>query len=327
MGTAATRRAPVGRSASGTVSKSPSTVKPAGNDVTISAVGDMELGNTPKLPPDPSTYLQQVESALAAPLVFGNLEGTLTDASASKCAGDTTNCYAFRTPPAFAQIFRQNGITVLNSANNHSHDYGQAGVSDTSAALEAAGITQAGLLGQIGLVTDGSTNVAFVDFAPYTDVNNLLNFSTAKELIAQAKSEANVVVVYMHAGAEGSNADHVTGNEETYDGEDRGNAEVFAHNAIDAGAALVIASGPHVLRGLEFYSRSSDRLQPRRLRVLQQLIHSGRSRSVRHPHRDPACRRNLRGRPLHLIASYRRRAADGRFVTSFGHIRQSAIFR
>ncbi|HEX4256508.1 MAG TPA: CapA family protein, partial [Streptosporangiaceae bacterium] len=27
----------------------------------------------------------------------------------------------------------------------------------------------------------------------------------------------------------------------------------FAHQAIDAGASLVIASGPHVLRGMQFY--------------------------------------------------------------------------
>ena len=244
---------PSGRSTSGTASTSPTTLQPAENDVTISAVGDMELGNTPDLPPDPATYLQPVENALTAPIVFGNLEGTLTSASGSKCGGDASNCFAFRTPPSYAQIFRQNGFTVLNSANNHSHDYGQAGVSDTSAALQAAGITQAGLPGQIGLVTDGSTKVAFVDFAPYSNVNNLLDLSTARDLIAQARSEANVVVVYMHAGAEGSTADHVTGNEETYVGEDRGNAEVFAHDAIDAGAALVIASGPHVLRGLQFY--------------------------------------------------------------------------
>ena len=244
---------PAGQTTRGTVLKSVPTTKPAENDVTISAVGDMELGNTPNLPPDPSTYLQPVASALAAPIVFGNLEGTLTDASVSKCADESTNCYAFRTPPSFAQIFRQDGFTVLNSANNHSHDFGQAGVSDTSAALQAAGITQAGLPGQIGLVTDGSVKVAFVDFAPYSNVNNLLDLSTAAQLIVQARSEANVVVVYMHAGAEGSNADHVTGKEETYVGEDRGNAEVFAHHAIDAGAALVIASGPHVLRGTEFY--------------------------------------------------------------------------
>jgi len=53
----------------------------------------------------------------------------------------------------------------------------------------------------------------------------------------------------MHAGAEGAAADHVTGQEEYYVGEDRGNAKAFAHAAIDDGANMVIASGPHVLRG------------------------------------------------------------------------------
>ncbi len=59
----------------------------------------------------------------------------------------------------------------------------------------------------------------------------------------------------MHAGAEGSGAAHVTGREEYYLGEDRGNAEAFAHMAVDAGASLVIASGPHVLRGMQFYKQ------------------------------------------------------------------------
>ena len=45
----------------------------------------------------------------------------------------------------------------------------------------------------------------------------------------------------------------MTGREEDYLGEDRGNPEAFAHMAIDAGASLVIASGPHVLRGMQFY--------------------------------------------------------------------------
>jgi len=35
--------------------------------------------------------------------------------------------------------------------------------------------------------------------------------------------------------------------------EDRGNAEEFAHLAVDAGADLVLGSGPHVLRGIELY--------------------------------------------------------------------------
>jgi hypothetical protein len=224
------------------------------NPVTIAAVGDTELGNTPNLPSDPSTYLQPVEAALSAPIVFGNLEGTLTDQSSSKCAPGATNCYAFHTPPSYAQVFRQAGFTVLNSANNHSHDFGSSGLSDTTAALQAAGITQTGLPGQIGVVTEGTTKVAFAAFAPYSNVNNLLDLTAAKQLIQQARAEASVVVVYMHAGAEGSSADHVTGQDETYVGEDRGNEKAFAHAAIDDGADLVIASGPHVLRGMEFYN-------------------------------------------------------------------------
>jgi poly-gamma-glutamate capsule biosynthesis protein CapA/YwtB (metallophosphatase superfamily) len=225
-----------------------------GSQITISAVGDTMLGNTPALPPDPRTYLQPVEAALRAPIVFGNLEGTLTSATTSKCGGGSTDCFAFQNPPTFAPVLRAAGFTVMNSANNHSHDFGAQGVADTTAALQGAGIVQAGLPGQIGLVTEGTTKVAFVDFAPYTDTNNLLDLPGARVLIQQAKSEANVVVVYMHAGAEGSEADHVTGQEESYVGEDRGNPEAFAHAAIDDGADLVIASGPHVLRGLQEYN-------------------------------------------------------------------------
>jgi Bacterial capsule synthesis protein PGA_cap len=229
----------------------PTTVAPP--PVTISMVGDTDLGSTPLLPPDPAGYLDPVKSALAAQAVFGNLEGTLTDSTGSKCGVGSSECFAFRAPPEYADYLRADGFTVLNSANNHSHDFGTQGVVDTTAALRAAGIIQAGLPGQIGVVHVGATSVAFVDFAPYTDTNNLLDLATAKTLIQQARSEADVVVVYMHAGAEGSDADHVTGSEETYVGEDRGNPEAFAHAAIDDGADLVVASGPHVLRGMEFY--------------------------------------------------------------------------
>ena len=224
-----------------------------GSSVTISVVGDTDLGNTPDLPPEPATYLQPVMAALQAPVVFGNLEGTLTDVTDSKCGTDSTQCYAFRNPPSYAHIYRADGFTVMNSANNHSHDFGAQGLTDTTDALTSAGIVQAGLPGQIGLVTVAGTKVAFVDFAPYATVNNLLDFPTAKTLIQQAKGEADLVVVYMHAGAEGTAAEHVTGQEETYVGEDRGNPEAFAHAAIDDGANLVVASGPHVLRGMEYY--------------------------------------------------------------------------
>ncbi len=223
------------------------------NSVTFTAVGDTGLGKPGELPADPLAYLSPIQAALAAPIVFGNLEGTLTAATGSKCNEDSTNCVAFRVPTTDAPVLHQVGFTVMNSANNHSHDFGVQGADDTRDALAAAGIAQTGLPGQIAVVSDGATKVAFVGFAPYPTTNDMLDFATAHALIAQARTMAAVVVVYMHAGAEGSGATHVTGNEETYVGEDRGNAKAFAHAAVDDGADVVIASGPHVLRGVEFY--------------------------------------------------------------------------
>ena len=40
---------------------------------------------------------------------------------------------------------------------------------------------------------------------------------------------------------------------ETYLGEPRGDPLRFAHAVVDAGADLVLGSGPHVLRGIEVY--------------------------------------------------------------------------
>lgn len=246
---------------SGTVTPaaaSPRASTEAAPSVTIAAVGDTMLGNTPDLPADPATYFGAVKPTLdaGAQIVFGNLEGTLTTATTSKCGvqkGQTQTCFAFRDPPGYARYFKQAGFTILNDANNHSFDFGAAGQAQTVQVIRAAGLAQTGLPGEITLVKANGVRVAFLAFAPYDYDANLLDLPAAQVLIKRAVREAAIVVVYMHAGAEGPQADHVTGREEYYLGEDRGNAEAFAHMAIDAGASLVIASGPHVLRGMQFY--------------------------------------------------------------------------
>jgi len=81
----------------------------AGASVTLTAVGDMMLGITPVLPPDPAGYLAAVEPELThgAQIVFGNLEGTLTTSTASKCgAAPSADCFAFRNPPSYATSAR-----------------------------------------------------------------------------------------------------------------------------------------------------------------------------------------------------------------------------
>jgi hypothetical protein len=60
-------------------------------------------------------------------------------------------------------------------------------------------------------------------------------------------------VVAMHAGAEGSGAIHVPHGTEYFLGENRGDSRAFAHAVINAGADLVVGSGPHVIRGMERY--------------------------------------------------------------------------
>jgi hypothetical protein len=64
---------------------------------------------------------------------------------------------------------------------------------------------------------------------------------------------ADLVVVTMHAGAEGPNATHVDPGDEFFLGENRGDVVAFAHTAVNAGADLVVGHGPHVLRGMEWY--------------------------------------------------------------------------
>jgi poly-gamma-glutamate capsule biosynthesis protein CapA/YwtB (metallophosphatase superfamily) len=227
----------------------------SGPGISFAAVGDTMLGNTPELPSDPDSYLDHVNGQLTGDVVFGNLEGTLTDVSESPKCGDAPSgtCYAFRTPPSYARYLAAAGFTVMNNANNHSYDFGEAGLDQTIAALTKAGIAHLGLPGKVTVLKAGGERVAFVGFAPYAQTASLLDLGAARRLIRYAGQRSPIVVVAIHAGAEGSDAQHVTGSEENYLGEDRGNPEAFAKMAIRAGADLVLGSGPHVLRGMEIY--------------------------------------------------------------------------
>jgi len=226
-----------------------------GEGISFAAVGDTAMGITPILPSSPSTYFDRIKGQLKGDVVFGNLEGTLTDVSEDvKCGGAKPGtCFAFRAPPKYADYLRAAGFTVMSLANNHSYDFGEAGQEETIAALRKAGIAETGLPGQVTKLEVGGRTVGFVGFASYDYTNSLTDLEAARALIREARKAADVVVVVNHAGAEGSDALHVDGETEIHLGEDRGNPEAFAHMAVEAGADLVLGSGPHVLRGMEIY--------------------------------------------------------------------------
>jgi poly-gamma-glutamate capsule biosynthesis protein CapA/YwtB (metallophosphatase superfamily) len=92
-----------------------------------------------------------------------------------------------------------------------------------------------------------------VGFAPYRWAQSLLDIDAARRLVRKAGRRADLVIVTMHAGAEGVAYVHVHRGGEGYLGEARGDVVAFAHALVDAGADAVVGHGPHVLRGLEWY--------------------------------------------------------------------------
>jgi hypothetical protein len=226
--------------------------KPTGT-VTLSAVGDTMLGYAGTLAPDPDSYFDGVRSQITGDIRFANMEGTLTNLTSGKCGANSTACYEFRVPPSWARYFKHAGFTIVSNANNHAFDFWQPGLDDTVAALDRAGLVHTGRTHEISYVHVHRLTVAFIGVASYPNTGPLNDYPAARRLIHTADRHADMVVVAMHAGAEGVAAEHLTGQDEIYEGENRGNPEAFAHMAIDAGADLIIGYSPHVLRAMQVY--------------------------------------------------------------------------
>jgi hypothetical protein len=207
---------------------------------------------------DPTTLLAPLRPLLrGADVVLVNVESAIGEGPApSKCGPTSTNCFAFRSPPSSASALRAvapRSAVVGNLANNHANDAGRPGQDSTVAALTAAGV----------LVT-GDDTLATPVVTPAKDTIGVLGFYTSRETpdardtaavfrhVARAVEQYPVVIVTMHLGAEGRNAQNTRDTPELYLGIDRGNPVAFADAAVRGGAALVVGHGPHVLRAMEW---------------------------------------------------------------------------
>ena len=237
------------------VAARPGAGKPVAGAVTIAWGGDTVLGSTYGLPPQEGRSLLVHVAPLfrAADIGFVNLEEALSNGSPAKCAAGSTDCFAFGAPMTYASALPASGIRIVNLANNHAADYGTAGEASTLVALKRAGVAWTGKPGQIELLDANGVRVAFLGFAPYPWASRLDRIPQAVALVKRAAAKADVVIVAIHAGAEGSTANHVPQGTEYYLGENRGNSRAFTHAVIDAGADLVVGSGPHVVRGVQWY--------------------------------------------------------------------------
>jgi hypothetical protein len=241
----------------GAFAQSPSPAEEAAATFTVAAVGDIMLGTEGHLPPDGARgFFAEVKPYLQGrDIVFGNLEGPLTDRGISTKNTSTGRSFSFRTPPSYGEVLKDAGFNILSLANNHALDYGPEGRNQTVQVLESLGIGHTGAPGQISRRTVEGRNFAFIGLAPNRGCQNINDIPGAVALVRAALREdpATLVIVSMHAGAEGSAHMAVPEGPEFFMGENRGDVRRLSHALIDAGAALIVGHGPHVPRGAEVY--------------------------------------------------------------------------
>ncbi len=229
-----------------------------GKTITIQAVGDVIPGtNYPdnRLPSDKNQLIpESVRIYLRrSDILLGNFESTLTRHPNTTKDINREKVFAFRSPPSYAKLFADVGFDIFHIANNHAFDFGDVGFRDTVKNLNAVNIKTLGHKNQILYLQVNDIPIAMIGFAPYEFYNSIQDIETAKSLVSQARQKANIVIISMHAGAEGTNALRVKNKTEYFSGENRGNSMLFARSVIDAGADIVVGHGPHVPRAMEIY--------------------------------------------------------------------------
>lgn len=213
--------------------------------LTLSVVGDCTLGTDETFDYNTSLnayyenygadyFLQNVKDIFSTDdLTIANFEGTLTDSDERE---DKT--FAFKAPASYASILTGGSVEAVNTANNHSHDYGDQSFDDTLAALDDAGIVHFGY-DETAVMDVKGIKVGLVGI--YELYDHLEREQQLKDNIAKVKADgAQLIVVIFHWGNE---TETVPDSNQT----------TLGRIAIDEGADLVCGHHPHVLQGIETY--------------------------------------------------------------------------
>ena len=213
--------------------------------LTLSVVGDCTLGTDEYFDYDTSLnayyekygadyFMANVKSIFSKDdLTIANFEGTLTESTERE-----DKQFAFKAPASYANILTAGSVEAVNTANNHSHDYGEESFNDTLKALDTANILHFGY-DETAVTEVKGVKVGLVGIYELND--HLGREEQLKQNIAKVKQDgAQLIVVIFHWGDE---------KEEVPDE----NQKTLGHLAIDEGADLVCGHHPHVLQGIEEY--------------------------------------------------------------------------
>ncbi|NLO15661.1 MAG: CapA family protein [Clostridiales bacterium] len=168
-------------------------------------------------------------------LTMLNLEGVLADSGEGQNKNVNWN---FRGTTDYAAILTLGSVEAVTLGNNHTADYGEAGLKSTKDALDAAGILYS-LDDKAFIFEKDGVKVGFMGFTASSYVNYK---ALLPRMIADLKEKENcsAVVLQYHGGKQYRQTHN---NKQTED----------MRYAVDSGADLVIGHHPHVLQGMEIY--------------------------------------------------------------------------
>jgi poly-gamma-glutamate capsule biosynthesis protein CapA/YwtB (metallophosphatase superfamily) len=170
--------------------------------------------------------------------------------------------FTFRSPPEFARVVQDAGVDVVSLANNHTLDYGIVGLEDTLTALDDIGLSRVGAGRTLQealepvIIQQGDVRVAVLGASQIIPAANwvagssrpgiasagkhVLDSNTVNviEAVRTSRARADVVVVVMHWGIEGSPCPSPIQRK-------------LAKALHQAGAAVVLGAHPHVLQPIE----------------------------------------------------------------------------
>lgn len=188
-----------------------------------------------------------------ADITLGNLETTITPGREIQ-----NNEMVFRSNPGTEKALKNAGFSLISLANNHTPDFGEKGLKDTINYLKKEDIDYLGA----GMNLEEANEPVYIEkkginfaFIAYNDSDvvpesygatetsfgtNFMDIKRMKQTVEEAKEEADLVIVIMHSGTE-------------YVQHPNDRQIEFAHEAVDAGAEIVIAHHPHVVQTIEKY--------------------------------------------------------------------------
>ena len=165
-------------------------------------------------------------------LTVANLEGVLSDRNLPKTDKD----FNFIGSTDYAEILKAGSVECVTLANNHSHDYDEAGYHDTKAALDTAGIAYFGTDCSAIWQNEEGLMIGFLGVSGSLSGRRAKEYETKAALLHSIGCAA--VITVMHAGTEYENAP------DSYQ-------KQIADRAVRCGSSLIIGHHPHVVQGFE----------------------------------------------------------------------------